>query len=256
MNALTKVVHPGPDADLRVGANADAVAIAAADLFSALCATALAERGRFRVALSGGSTPWRAYQMLAAPERSSRIDWNRVDVFWGDERYVPADHPESNFRRTRETLLQRVPLPESNIYRVKTELSPPEAAAAAYEEAIRRCFGTLAGVPRFDLVFLGLGTNGHTASLFPGSRLLHETRRLVAADFVTEVNMWRITMTSPLLNAGRTLAFLVAGQDKAQVVREVLVGPRDSDRLPAQLIRPTSGNLLWLVDEAAAALVR
>ncbi len=256
MNALTNAVRYPVPGERRVYANAEAVANAAADLFVALCGTAIAERGRFRVSLSGGSTPWRAYQLLASPERSSRIAWDHVDIFWGDERYVPSDHRDSNFRRTSEALLQRVPLPDANIFRVPTEISPPEKAADAYERAIRECFGVATGIPRFDLAFLGLGTNGHTASLFPGSRLLHETGRLVAADFVEEVDMWRITMTAPLLNAARTVAFLVAGAEKTQVLRDVVLGPRDIERLPAQLIQPVEGELLWIVDEAAAALVR
>ncbi len=251
----TNAVRQNVGGELRLCADAEDVARTAADLFVELCAAAIAERGRFRVALSGGSTPWRAYELLAAPGRSSRIDWQRVDVFWGDERYVPADHPASNYRKTREVLLQNVPLPPANVHRVLTELSPPQAAASAYEEAVRNAFGESPGTPRFDLAFLGLGTNGHTASLFPASPLLHETTRLVAADFVEEVNMWRVTMTAPLLNAARTLAFLIAGQDKAQVLRDVLCGPPDIERLPAQLIHPADGTLLWILDHAASTLV-
>ncbi len=254
MESVNKPVRQKMNGELRVCANGEDVAHAAADLFISSYSAAVADHGRFRVALSGGSTPWRAYELLAAPERRSQVNWEQVDVFWGDERYVPADDPVSNYRKTREALLERVPLPPSNVHRVRTEMSPPEAAAA-YEDAIRKSFGRTAGIPMFDLVFLGLGTNGHTASLFPGSPLLRETTRLVAADFVAEVNMWRITMTAPLLNAARTIAFLLAGPDKAQVFRDVLCGPRDIERLPAQLIAPANGTLLWIVDQPAAALV-
>jgi 6-phosphogluconolactonase len=240
--------------EFRVCANAEEVASAAADLFIDLSAAAIRERGRFRVALSGGSTPKRTYQLLA--ERGSKVDWEHVDLFWGDERYVPADDPQSNFRMTSEALLHHVPIPPIGVHRIRTEVDSPEAAAQDYEREIGNNFRATGAEPRFDLAFLGLGTNGHTASLFPNSGVLHEKTRLVVADFVDEVKMWRITMTAPLLNAARTIAFLVAGQDKAEVVHEVAFGPKDIDRLPAQLIQPTGGKLLWILDESAARLVR
>lgn len=240
--------------DFLIRPDAEGVARAAADLFVDLSTAAIRERGRFRVALSGGSTPKRTYQLLA--ERGSLVDWDHVDLFWGDERYVAADDAQSNFRMTSEALLRHVPVPPANVHRMRTELDSPEAAAQEYEREILDSFRVTGEVPRFDLAFLGLGTNGHTASLFPNSRVLYETSRLVAADFVGEVNMWRITMTAPLLNAARTIAFLIAGQDKAEVVREVVFGPKDIERLPAQLIQPTGGKLLWILDESAARLVR
>jgi 6-phosphogluconolactonase len=223
-------------------------------LFIVQATQAIADRGRFRVALAGGSTPRRAYELLAAPRSRTKVRWEAVDVFWGDERYVPPDDSASNYRMIWEALLQHVPLSAANIHRVPTEREPPEAAAAAYEDEIRKGFGDAAGIPRFDLILLGLGTNGHTASLFPNSSLLHKTASLVAADFVHEVDMWRITMTPPLLNQGRTVAFLVTGQEKAAVLRDILRGPHRPEALPAQLIRPVPGELLWIVDEAAASL--
>ncbi len=238
--------------EMRVYADAEAVASAGAELFVTTCRAAIAARGRFRIALSGGSTPRRTYELLASPQFRSQIDWPRVDFFWGDERYVPPDHADNNYRMVREALLRHVSVADEQVHRVHTELGSASAAAGAYEDAIRRCFGTC-GIPRFDLIYLGLGTNGHTASLFPHSPALHETDRLVLADFVAEVNMWRITMTAPLLNAGDAVAFLVAGRDKAQVLREVVSGSRDVERLPAQLIRPDNGELFWIVDRAAAA---
>jgi 6-phosphogluconolactonase len=156
---------------------------------------------------------------------------------------------------TREALLRHVPLPPPNVHRVRTEVESPEAAAIAYGDEIRHSFRLNTGLPRFDLAFLGLGTNGHTASLFPYSPVLNETTRLVAADFVEEVKMWRITMTAPLLNTARTIAFLIAGADKAQVLFEVMSGGKDVQRLPAQLIQPGEGNLLWIVDRPAARLI-
>ncbi|HKV92699.1 MAG TPA: 6-phosphogluconolactonase [Candidatus Angelobacter sp.] len=245
--------HPYPG-DLRVYGDAGQLARAAAELFVNTAADSIEARGRFRVALSGGTTPRRLYKLLATSAFSSRVDWDRIGIFWGDERCVPADDPESNYRMTAEALLQHVPIPSTNVCRVPTEINPPRAAAAAYEHEIRHCFKAFDSVPQFDLIYLGLGTNGHTASLFPRSPALKETSRLVLADFVAEVNTWRITMSKSLLNRGRTVAFLVSGQEKAEVLREVLLGPHDPARLPAQLIAP-EGALLWMVDEAVAGLL-
>lgn len=241
--------HPG---ELRVYADAEQLARAGAEMFVTLAAESIQARGRFRIALSGGSTPRRIYQLLATNEFSHRVDWPHLDIFWGDERYVPADDPQSNYRMTAEALLGHVPVPKADIHRVPTEISPPDAAAAAYEKDIRQCFGESSSVPRFDLIYLGLGTNGHTASLFPFTPALRERSQLVAANYVAEVSAWRITMTVPLLNHGRTVAFLVEGQQKAAVLRDVLLGPSDPERLPAQFIVP-DGKLLWVTDEAAAA---
>jgi 6-phosphogluconolactonase len=251
MPTTASTSHPG---EVQVYADPEAVAQAAAELFVELCEQALRERARFRVALSGGSTPKRTFQLLANQELARRVDWNHVDLFWGDERYVSRDDPASNYRMTAEALLRHVPIPVGNIHPVPTEIAPPEAAAAAYDSEIRNSLGDAESVPRFDLVYLGLGTNGHTASLFPHSPALKESTRLVVSDFVQEVNMWRLTMTAPLLNRGRTVAFLIAGQEKAQVLKDVMLGPRDPERLPAQLISP-EGKLLWLVDNQAAALL-
>jgi 6-phosphogluconolactonase len=245
--------RPNPG-ELRVTSSAEAVAQAAAELFVQLCDQSIGARGRFRVALSGGSTPKRTYQLLADNALAGRVDWSRVDLFWGDERYVPHDDPNSNYRMTSEALLRHISIPETNVHGVPTDVSPPEAAASAYESEIRNTFGNPTSIPAFDLVYLGLGTNGHTASLFPHSATLLENSRLVVADFVNEVNNWRISMTAPLLNRGRTVAFLVSGREKADVLRQVMLGPREPDRLPAQLIVP-EGKLLWLTDEAAASLL-
>jgi 6-phosphogluconolactonase len=243
--------YPG---ELCIYGDAEQLASAAAELFVKTAAESISARGRFRVALSGGSTPRRVYELLATTGFTSRVDWDQVDMFWGDERYVSPDDPASNYHMTAQALLRYVPIPTANIHRVPTEINPPAAAAIAYEKDIRQCFGNSTSVPQFDLIYLGLGTNGHTASLFPHSPALKETWRLVVADFVAEVNTWRISMSAPLLNHGRTVAFLVEGQEKAQVLHDVLLGPRDPERLPAQLIAP-QGELLWMVDGAAAALV-
>jgi 6-phosphogluconolactonase len=251
MTTALKTGYPG---ELHVYDDAEQLARAAAELFVKAMSKSIDEYSRFRVALSGGSTPPRVYELLAMPEFGNRIDWDHVDIFWGDERYVPPDDRDSNYRMTEDALLRHVPVPPANIHRVPTEISPPAAAAGAYEDDIRQCFRNFVSVPRFDLIYLGLGTNGHTASLFPHSPALKETSRLVLADFVAEVNTWRISMSAPLLNRGCTVAFLIEGAMKAQVLRDVLLGPRDPEGLPAQLIVP-QGKLLWMVDRAAATLV-
>ena len=181
--------YPG---DLRVYGDAGQLARAAAELFVNTAADSIEARGRFWVALSGGSTPRRLYKLLATSAFSSRVDWGRTRIFWGDERYVPAGDPDSNYHMTSEALLQHVPIPFTHVYRVPTEIDPPRAAAAAYEHEIRHCFRVFDSVPQFDLIYLGLGANGHTASLFPRSPALQETSRLVVADFVAELNTRRI----------------------------------------------------------------
>ena len=251
---MTGISQPGSHAERGVYKDAERLARAAAELFVSLSASAIQARGRFRVALSGGSTPRRVYELLATGEFSRRIDWDGVDLFWGDERYVSVDDRDSNYRMAAEALLRHVSIPADNIHRVRTEISPPAAAASAYEIEMRRSFQYPSSAPQFDLILLGLGTNGHTASLFPHSPALGEQSRLVVADFVTEVNMWRITMTALVLNRGRAVTFLVEAKQKAKVLHEVLLGPNDPQRLPAQLIAP-EGRLIWMLDEAAASLL-
>jgi 6-phosphogluconolactonase len=178
------------------------------------------------------------------------VDWARVHVFWGDERCVPPDHPESNYRLAREALLDHVPLPPANVHRIPTEQEPVQAAAD-YEQTLRRFFGP-GSVPRFDLVLLGLGTDGHTASLFPGTPAVHEYERWVVAHYVSSLPAWRVTLTPAVLNAADQVTFLVAGEEKAGALKQVLAGPYQPDVLPAQVVRPAGGSLLWLVDDAAA----
>jgi 6-phosphogluconolactonase len=226
------------------------VAGAAAERFVAASAAAVAARGRFTVALSGGSTPKALYARLAAPACASRIDWARVHVFWGDERCVPPDHASSNFRMAREALLDHVPVPKEQVHRLRGE-DDPHAAAAAYEAELRAAFPD--GVARLDLALLGMGDNGHTASLFPGLSAVREADRWVVAERVDEVGMWRLTLTPPALNGAAAVVFLVAGPDKAAMLARVLEGPRNVDLLPVQAIAPVDGTVTWLVDDAAAA---
>lgn len=239
-----------------MSADAGALARDAAEELARCAEEAVRERGRFTLALAGGSTPKRLYELLAdrdAPFRE-RIDWSSVHFFWGDERHVPPDHSDSNYRMAREALLDAVPVPPGNVHRIRAELPGAVQAAAEYEAELRRSFALVPGeVPRFDLVLLGLGADGHTASLFPGSEALHERERLVAAPWIAKLQAFRITLTPPVIERAAEVLFLVSGEDKAPALHAVLAGERDPDRLPAQLARPRDGRLLWLVDRTAAS---
>jgi 6-phosphogluconolactonase len=208
----------------------------------------------FSIALSGGSTP-RALYSLLADEASfhGRVPWDKVHFFWGDERHVPPDHSDSNYRMANEAMLSKVPVPPENIHRVRAEEPDANKVAEAYELELMDFFQLEAGQPpRFDCVLLGMGPDGHTASLFPGTEALHEHNRLVAANWVEEFSSYRITMTVPVLNNADIVMFLVSGDEKAGALREVLRGDEPPERFPAKLIRPLHGKLLWLVDQAAA----
>ena len=236
--------------------NAAGLAGAAAAHFVEQAVAAIEARGRFAVALPGGSTPRATYALLAGPEFARRIDWARVHVFWGDERCVPPDHPDSNYSMARETLLDHVPIPVENVHRVRGEIDPAQAADE-YERTLRDFFATRPGEAEaatcFDLILLGMGGDGHTASLFPGTAAIHEDTRWVVAHFVDQLNAWRLTLTPIAINAAAQVTFLVAGAGKAERLREVLTGPLQPDRLPSQIVQPAAGRLLWLLDTAAAA---
>jgi 6-phosphogluconolactonase len=222
-----------------------------------MAAEAVDARGQARIAVSGGTTPKAAFSLLADPHERFRaaMPWDRLDLYWVDERCVPPDDAESNYRMTRESLLSHVPLPPEQVHRMEGELDP-EAAAARYESELRNSF-RLEGAesPRFDLVALGMGDDGHTASLFPYTAGIHEMGRLVAANHVPQKETWRITLTWPVINHASSVFFEIAGESKAEVVREVFMGPRDPERLPSQLIWPASGILTLFLDKAAAALL-
>lgn len=227
---------------------------AAADEFVHAAREAVARHGRFFVALSGGSTPRGLYQLLASPAYHQQVDWARAYVFWGDERCVPPTDAESNYRMARESLLFHVPVPHEHVYRMPGDNPDPVAAAAIYEQALRRGFALGPGErPRFDLILLGMGPDGHTASLFPHTAALHVTDRWVVANAVEKLHATRLTLTLPVLNSAARVMFLVAGTDKADALAAVLEGPRRPDDVPAQLIAPEHGDILWLVDTAAAA---
>lgn len=210
----------------------------------------------FTVALSGGSTPKRLFRLLADAPYRDRVPWNRALIFWGDERTVPPDHPDSNYGAAFELLLSRVPVPEDNVHRIKGEMDDPTAAALTYEAELRDAFRLAEGeFPRFDLIFLGMGADGHTASLFPGTRALVERRRLAVASWVEKFATHRVTLTCPVFNKAACIIFLVSGGDKAETLRAVLHGEGDKPRFPAQLIRPERGELVWYVDRAAGRLL-
>jgi 6-phosphogluconolactonase len=239
--------------NVTVVADSSALYRTAAAEFSRCAREAIAAGGRFSVALSGGNTPHGVYSLLAA-EQGKALPWNRIFVFFGDERHVPPDHPDSNYRMANETLLSKVPIPPQNVFRVPAEL-PADAAAAQYEQSVREFFNLRDNTwPNFDLVLLGLGDDGHTASLFPGTAALQETSRLVVANWVEKFQSYRITFTYPVLNHAVEALFLVSGEGKAQILKSVLA-PAEPKTYPAQAVQPQAGIVMWLVDREAARLL-
>ena len=242
------VIYPG----------VEELAKAAAERFIRLANDAVELKGVFSVALAGGSTPLTVYQLLASEPYSEQVDWSRVHIFWGDERCVPPDHNDSNYGKARLALLDAVPLPPGNIHRIPAELEP-ERAAEAYEEVLLAYFSSQQNErdlnnPCFDLVLLGMGDDGHTASLFPGADAVNEKRRWVKALYVDKLAAWRVTLTPAILNQARQIIFIVSGAVKSYTLQRVIYGSFQPERYPAQSIRPENGHLSWLVDEAAAEL--
>lgn len=241
--------------EVRVLASTAAVARAAVNELRRRARLAVAERGRCAVALSGGSTPRLLFRELATAA-PGEIPWHQVHLFWSDERTVPPNHPDSNYRMAHEELISRVNVPAANVHRLRGEDPDPARAAADYEADLRRFFDLQEGqLPRFDLVFLGMGADGHTASLFPGSEGLTQQQHLVVAPWVATLKSRRLTLTARAINHAACVVFLVAGEDKAATLRRVLAGPPRPLELPSQGIEPSDGELLWLVDAAAARLL-
>jgi 6-phosphogluconolactonase len=237
---------------LKVSASNTEVTRAAAEHFVHSAAEAVRLRGVARIAISGGSTPKTVFELLAS-EYADKVPWDKLQLFWVDERCVPPDDPESNYGMTRAAMLSKVPLPAANVHRMEGELDPEEAASR-YESEIRNTFRLEgAQTPTFDLIILGLGPDGHTASLFPHTEGLSEMSRICIANHVPQKDTWRMTLTWPVITQGRDVAFLIEGADKAEIVRTVFAGAYDPETYPAQLIRPASGKLLLLLDAAAAA---
>jgi len=241
------------DAEILVGADADEAIRIAAGQFAALARKIAAAGRTTSVALSGGSTPRRLFEALAAAPFSGIVPWDSVQFFWGDERNVPPGHKDSNYSLAHKLLLSRVSVPAANIHRIPTGDGTAIEAADLYERTLREKLPMDHGVPRLDYNLLGLGSNGHTASLFPGRPTLHECKRFVVADHVDEVNAWRVSLTAPVLNNAAQITFLVLGKEKAAVVKRVVEGPREPETTPAQLIAPRDGTLTWILDSAAAS---
>jgi 6-phosphogluconolactonase len=254
------MTNKSPQREIVVCHDAKALAEEAAERIIAEAQSAISVRGRFTLVLSGGSTPQRTYQLLAQPERRSKIDWSKTWLFFGDERCVPFDDPRSNFRMAAEALLKPLRIAADHVLAVPVEGGSPAQCAAEYERRLRKFFGAPAGdgFPHFDSILLGLGDDGHTASLFPGKPALGETEAWVAwsPPSVLPPPVDRVTLTFPVLNAAREVMFLVAGEKKAPVVREILEDRSDDHVHPAVGVKPTDGNLTWLLDEAAAKLLR
>lgn len=238
---------------IRVCTDIEDMSHAAAELFAAEARQAVQARSRFVVALAGGSTPRRTYELLVQEPFRELVPWQNTHVFWGDERCVPADDPRNNALMARQALLDHVPVPSEQVHPMICDPSP-RAAAVEYEALLRSFFAN--GRPQFDLVLLGLGDNGHTASLFPGNSVLEEQQRWVAEVYVAEEELHRLTLTAAAINQAAMVVFLVSGHGKAPILRKVLKEAQDSHSIPARLIKPVDGGLLWLVDRDAASLLR
>ncbi|MEW6530051.1 MAG: 6-phosphogluconolactonase [Thermodesulfobacteriota bacterium] len=228
----------------------------AATRFSELASEAVQANGRFTVCLSGGSTPQLTYSLLADEPLRSQIPWGAVHIFWGDERCVPLERPDNHFTMTTGLLLSKVSIPAENVHRMRGEAADPFEAASEYEAFLRDFFALRPKeFPRFDLIFLGMGSDGHTASLFPGTPGLEERERLVVAHYVPKVAMNRLTLTYPVLNNARVIMFLAAGDEKAEALKSVLANDISAPTPPAQLVKPLEGEVIWMVDRAAAGLL-
>ena len=240
---------------IQIVADAEAMSKAAAETLVEHIRQTLKTRDVYSIALSGGSTPRRLFALLASDaEIRDQTAWNRIHFFWGDERHVPPDHPDSNYRMADAALLSKAPIPPENIHRIRAEDPDAGKAAADYEQEIRRFFKIDAGqMPCFNCVLLGMGADGHTASLFPGTAALDETRRLVVANWVEKFQSYRITLTVPVFNNAGRIIFLVSGQEKAATLKSVMDRRRESGSYPIQRIRPDQGQRLWLIDSSAAS---
>ena len=245
------------NAQIKIVADTAELTDVAAEQFVTLALNATRETGRFTVALSGGSTPRGLYSRLASPEISQKLPWEKMYFFFGDERHVPPDHVESNYRMADESLFSQAQVPADHVFRVPAEEKDPTLAALHYEQSLKQFFQLGPGqLPRFDLILLGLGPDGHTASLFPETAAVHERSRLVVANWVEKFQTYRITFSAPVINHAGFVMFLVAGSDKASALQSVLESDASVEQFPAKLIHPNNGALLWIVDRAAASLLR
>ena len=243
--------------EIRILPDGNAIAQTAAAEFLEAAKEAVCEKGNFCVALSGGSTPKALYGLLISnPILQAMVPWGKIQFYFGDERHVPPDDTESNFRMATEAMLAKAPVDAQQVHRIKGEKRNAAQAAEEYEEDLRTSFRLAEGqLPRFDLVLLGMGPEGHTASIFPGTKALKEERRLVVSNWVGKLYTDRITLTPPVLNNAARIIFMVQGAEKAPALKAVFEGPYEPDQLPAQIIKPKEGKALWLVDPTAAAML-
>jgi len=243
--------------EIRILADGAAIAQRAAQQFLQAAADAVRERGSFTAALAGGSTPKTLYSLLANdPALRSQVPWDKIHLFFGDERHVGPGHPDSNFRMATEAMLSKAPLKAEQVTRIKGEYTDAEQAAQEYEQALRTYFQLKDGeYPRFDLLLAGMGNEGHTLSLFPGTKALHPGARVVVRNWVGKLYTERITLTAPAASNAARIIFMVTGADKAPALKAVLEGPYEPEQLPAQLLQPKNGKLLWLVDAAAGSML-
>jgi 6-phosphogluconolactonase len=243
--------------EIRILTDLPAIAKRAAQEFLQAATSAVAERHSFSVALAGGSTPKALYSLLAAdPVLRAQLPWDKMHLYFGDERNVAPEHPDSNFRMATETLIAKSPLRPDQVTRIKGEYKDTERAAQEYEQALRASFKLADGqFPRFDLVLLGMGNEGHTLSLFPGTKALHETKRTVVRTWIGKLYTERITLTAPAINNAALVIFMITGADKALALKGVLEGPYEPDQLPAQMVQPQNGKSLWLVDTTAGGML-
>jgi 6-phosphogluconolactonase len=244
-----------PNREIHVFPDAAAIAKRASELFLETAKSAVADHNIFSVALAGGSTP-KALNLLLAADLRSQLPWDKMKIFFGDERHAAPTDPDSNFRMATETVLSKVPLKPEQVHRIKGEYPDTEKAAQEYEQLLRTEFNSAAGqLPRFDLMFLGMGNEGHTLSLFPGTKALHDNGRLVMRNWIGKLYTERVTCTAPVANNSAMVIFMIAGADKAPALKAVLEGPYEPEQLPSQLINPANGKLLWLLDTAAASML-
>jgi 6-phosphogluconolactonase len=243
--------------EIRILADGAAIAKSAAQEFIQAAAAAVREKGVFNVSLAGGSTPKALYTLLATdPALRPQVPWDKIHLFFGDERHVGPGHPDSNFRMASEAMISRVPLTKDQVVRIKGEYQDAQEAAREYEQALQSYFNLKAGeYPRFDLLLAGMGNEGHTLSLFPGTKALHADGPMVVRNWVGKLYTERITLTASAANNAAQIVLMVTGADKACALKAVLEGPLEPEQLPAQLLRPTNGRLLWLVDAAAGSML-
>ncbi len=238
--------------EIKIYDDRQSLSASAAERWLSLYRESIAKHGVFHVALAGGSTPRQLYQLLTRPDISQQVEWQRVHIYFGDERAVPPDHPDSNFRMAKEALLDHVPIPRANIYRIETERGDMREAALHYEQLlVNNLPETEEGVPQFDLVLLGIGPDGHTASLFPDTDILQQQERYVDAVYVKQKSTWRVSITFPVINHARHVLFLVAGADKQAVVQQILSDSQYSPRLPVQMLKPAGQVEMYLDSDAA-----